>query len=136
MKLLKTIPDAPESNAGDDFHVMWTIKKSFELLNLEVEGLQAITVEGVSLNDRQNINPYGDKLLGVDIAEYFGGADFIAARRVTISQLKYSTRRSDENWTIGKIIKGKKKGSFDGSIVHRLSTIYKAHLDKFEGAWF
>ncbi len=131
MKTLKTIPDAPESNAGDDFHVMWTIKKSFELLNFEVEGLQAITVEGIPLIDKQRINPYGDKLLGVDIAEYFGGADFITARRVTISQLKYSTRRADENWTIAKIISGKKKRSFDGSILHRLSTIYKAHLDKF-----
>ena len=131
MKTLKTIPDGPESNAGDDFHVMWTIKKSFELLNFEAEGLQAITVEGIPLIDKQRINPYGDKLLGVDIAEYFGGADFITARKVTISQLKYSTRRSDENWTIAKITKGKKKGSFDGSIVHRLSSIYKAHLDKF-----
>ena len=28
----KTIPDADLSNAGDDFHVLWTMKKSFELL--------------------------------------------------------------------------------------------------------
>jgi len=31
-------PDAAELNAGDDFHVLWTIRKSLELLNFSKEG--------------------------------------------------------------------------------------------------
>ena len=125
------ISEAPESNAGDDFHVLWTIKKSFDLLNFEEDGLKAITIEGIYSKDAIKQDPYGTQLLGVDIAEYFGGESFTNAKRVVISQLKYSTRRTDENWTFSKLYQGKKSGSTDGSILHRLSQIYKAFLNEF-----
>jgi len=39
----RIISDAPESNAGDDFHVLWSIRKSLELLNTDDSALKAIS---------------------------------------------------------------------------------------------
>ena len=128
MSDIKQIPEAPESNAGDDFHVLWTIKKLFGLLNFEENGLKAITVEGIK--EGKKLDPSGSKLLGVDIAEYFGGENFKEANNVIVSQLKYSTRRIDENWTFYKIYTGK-KGNPEGSIIHRLAQIFKIFLDQY-----
>jgi hypothetical protein len=131
VKKRKRISEAPESDAGDDFHVLWTMKKSFDLLNFDEDGLKAITIEGIDQNTANKLDPSGSKLLGVDIAEYFGGDSLISAKRVVVTQLKYSTRRITENWTISKLYYGKKKGSFDGSIIHRLAQIFKTFLDEY-----
>lgn len=128
MQTTKKISEAPESNAGDDYHVLWTIKKSFDLLNFKENGLKAITIEGIDPKNANTIDPNGDKLLGVDIAEYFGGENFESANKVLVSQLKYSTRRASVNWTFAKLSQGKKSGSFDGSIIHRLAQIFKTFL--------
>ncbi|MFY7938636.1 MAG: ATP-binding protein [Flavobacterium sp.] len=125
------IPEAPESNAGDDFHVLWTIKKSFELLNFNENGLKCITIEGVDAENANKLDPIGDKLLGVDIAEYYGDENFNDAKQVIISQLKYSTRRTHENWTFSKLYTGKKSNSFDGSVFHRLAKVFKTFLDEY-----
>lgn len=130
VNISKRIPEAPESNAGDDFHVLWTMKKSFDLLNFDEDGLKAITIEGVDQNTNK-LDPSGSKFLGVDITEYFGGDSFISAKKVVVTQLKYSTRRIAENWTISKLYSGKKKGSFDGSIIHRLAQIFETFLDEY-----
>ena len=46
----KTIPDADLSSAGDDFHLLWAIKKSLDLLNFDDDGLKAVIIEGVEEN--------------------------------------------------------------------------------------
>lgn len=125
------IAEAPESNAGDDFHVLWTIKKSFDLLNFNNEGLKAITIEGIDPKVSRKLDPYGEKLLGVDLAEYFGSENFCDAIKVDVSQLKYSTRRESQNWTLSNLCVGKKKGTTDGSVIHRLAQIFKIFLDEF-----
>ncbi len=38
-------PDTAESYAEADFHVLWTIRKSRELLNFSQEGLKAALIE-------------------------------------------------------------------------------------------
>ena len=129
--MLNQISEAPESNAGDDYHVLWTIRRTFELLNFEDNGLKAITIEGIDPKNALKLDPYGNKLLGVDITEYFGGEDFNDANKVIVSQLKYSTRRICENWTFSKLYSGKKSGSTDGSVLHKLSQIYKTFLNEF-----
>lgn len=131
MEYKKTISEAPESSAGDNFHVLWTVKKSFELLNFDDDKLKAITIEGIDPINSKKLDPSGDKLLGVDITEYFGGENFSEAKKVVVSQLKYSTRRVDENWTFSKLYKGKKSGSTDGSVFHRLSQIYITFLEEY-----
>ena len=58
------------SNAGDDFHELWTARQAIRLLSNE-DGLEAITVEGLSVSDEQGVPP--DAWDGVDCALYFGG---------------------------------------------------------------
>ena len=41
------VPDAPESNAGDDFHILWGVRKSLELLNVDTFGLKAVAIEWI-----------------------------------------------------------------------------------------
>jgi hypothetical protein len=60
MKDVKTISEAPESNAGDDFHVLWTLKKSLNLLNFDDNGLKAIYIEGVEQNLATKIDATGE----------------------------------------------------------------------------
>lgn len=127
----KTTPDADLSSAGDDFHILWAIKKSLDLLNFNENGLKAIGIEGVEQSLSNKIDPFGEKLLGIDLIEYYGGEHFTEANEVIISQLKYSTRRVSENWTFYQLYKGKKNKSFKGSIIHRLASIYKTLITEF-----
>ena len=132
MKTSSIVPDAPESNAGDDFHILWGVRKSLELLNVDAFGLKAVAIEGVISKESKKIDPTGSKLLGIDIAEYFGGENFLTAQSIIFSQLKYSTRNANSNWTIISISKAnKKKGdAFSGSIIHRLASIYITHANE------
>lgn len=117
------IPDAAESNAGDDFHVLWTVRKCLELLNFSKEGLKAISIEGLTFTDEQRMVKAPDSLLGVDLTEYYGGENFSEADKILVSQLKYSTRHADRPWTTALICKGKKH-AFRGSIIHRLAKFF------------
>ena len=90
------VADADLSNAGDDFHILWTIKKSLELLNFNDLGVKAINIEGVELSESEQLDPTGKNLLGVDLSEYYGEDNYIEAEKVVISQLKYSTLRSNK----------------------------------------
>ncbi len=125
------IPDADLSSAGDDFHVLWTMKKTFELLSFEEEGLKTLYIEGIEKALGEKADPTGEKLLGVDLTEYYGDEEFEKATKIIVSQLKYSTLRANENYTFSKLYKGKKSGSFDGSLIHRLATIFKTLLDQY-----
>ena len=127
----KTIPDADLSSAGDDFHILWTIKKSLELLNFDNSGIKAINIEDVELSESDQLDPTGRNLLGVDLSEYYGADNYIEAEKVVISQLKYSTLRSTKNYTLGELWSGKKSKSTEGSLIHRLANIFKIYLNEF-----
>jgi hypothetical protein len=122
--------DAAESNAGDDFHILWSVRKGLELLNFDEEGLKAVTIEGLDNEDNSVVDSTGDLLLGVDITEYYGGEKFIDASRVIISQLKYSTRRADIEWTASKVTTDS-KGSKKGSVIGRLSVLFAGLIKEF-----
>ncbi|MBC8754669.1 AAA family ATPase [Kordia sp. YSTF-M3] len=125
------IPDADLSSAGDDFHVLWTMKKTFELLSFDKDSLKLIYIEGIEKELAKKTDPTGEKLLGVDLTEYYGNEEFEKASKVVISQLKYSTLRATENYTFSKLYESKKSGSYDGSLIHRLATIFKTLLDEY-----
>jgi hypothetical protein len=127
----KQIPDADLSSAGDDFHILWTIKKSLELLNFDDFGIKAINIESVELSESEQLDPTGKNLLGVDLSEYYGADNYIEAEKIVISQLKYSTLRRNKNYTIGELYIGKKSKSTEGSLIHRLANIFKLYLDEF-----
>lgn len=130
-KNTKTIPDADLSSAGDDYHILWTIQKVLDLLNFDEHGLKAVLVEGIEAPLSHRIDPSGGKLLGIDLVEYYSSDNFEDASEVIISQLKYSTRNAQQNLTFYSLYKGKKAKSSKGSIVHRLSDIYKAFLQNY-----
>jgi len=127
----KSIPDADLSGAGDDFHVLWTIKKSLELLNFDNSGLKVLVIEGIEESLSKKIDSFGENFLGIDLTEYFGGKTFDEADFIVISQLKYSTRRVSENFTFSEFYEGKKSRSHKGSIIHRFATIFKTFLNEF-----
>ena len=128
---VKYIQDADISSAGDDFHILWTIKKSLELLNFDDSGIKAIYIEDVELSESKQLDPTGKNLLGVDLSEYYGADNYIEAEKVVISQLKYSTLRRNKNYTLGELWLGKKSKSTEGSLIHRLANIFKIYLDEF-----
>jgi len=127
----KTISEAPESNAGDDFHILWSIRKSFELLNFDDAGLKVLSIEGIGKKESAKLDPTGSKLLGVDIVEFYGGENFQEAKKVVISQLKYSTRRADEEWTFYKLYQRKKSDKIESSIIYKLASVFKTFSDEF-----
>ena len=124
MKKVKKVSDADLPNAGNDFHILWVIKKSYELLNFEDNGLKCIYVESVDKNTSRT-DLTGENFLGVDMSEYYGSETFEEASKIVISQLKYSTRRMSENITFSELYEVKKSKSHEGSIIHRLASIFK-----------
>ncbi len=85
MKFKKSITDADLSSAGNDFHILWSLKKSLELLNFEKAGIKAITIEGFEKNLSRKIDFSGENFLGIDLTEYFGGNDFKSSESIVIS---------------------------------------------------
>jgi hypothetical protein len=66
-KKKRSVTDASESNAGDDFHILWTVQKSLELINFRKDGLKAISIESLVNSDTAYVDPDGDVCLGVDL---------------------------------------------------------------------
>jgi len=126
-----TTPDAAESSAGDDFHILWAIQKSLRLINFDAMGLKAIAIENLSNSDSSYLDTSGGMSLGVDLTEYYGGQNFANASKVVVSQLKYSTRTPDKNWTVARICTSR-KNSVEGSIIDRLASFYRELSGQFE----
>jgi len=119
------LTDAAESNAGDNYHLVFAVRKALELLNFSADGLKALSLEGVSKDDEKTFDP--QSLLGVDLTEYYGGQNLTGAKAVVISQLKYSTRHADRAWTAAELCKGKKSGTA-GSVMDRLGKLFSELL--------
>jgi len=125
----RRVPDAADSNAGDDFHILWSMRKCIELINFDDSGLKAVSVENLTEKDSFLTSENPEKFLGVDLTEYYSGTSFEKADRVVISQLKYSTRYPNKKWTVSSVSSGKTK-SPKGSIIHRLADIFKELTSK------
>lgn len=114
-------PGARESNAGDDFLVLWAARRAVEMLNPSSD-LQCIRMEGLSSLDVASLDARKSYFLAADLTEYFGGTTFDTAQRIVISQLKYSTRHPDGLWTWGELRKTREKGA---SVIRRLAQSYQ-----------
>ena len=73
-------PCARESNAGDDFHLLWAARRAVRLLD-PAGGLKRVLVEKVSPRDEPPLASSPDYFLGVDLSEYYDGEDFQNATR-------------------------------------------------------
>ena len=74
--------DAAESNAGDEFHILWTIRKCLVLVNYSLEGLKALSIEGLTSADEWIMTIDEDVILGVDLTEYYGSDSFETADKI------------------------------------------------------
>lgn len=86
-------------NDGDDFHVLWTARRSLRILDPS-SGLVAVAVEGISDQEDQPAGPVLAGLLVIDTTEYFGSEEIASADKIVYNQLKYSTTSSSDDWTI------------------------------------
>lgn len=119
-------PGAIESNAGDDYHILWACRRSLRLLESD-SGLSLVHVEGVSRDDEAaTVAP--DAFLGVDLTEYYGGTSIASATRVVFSQLKYSQRHPDRPWTAARLCE-KSKGTRDRSVIARLAQAFSGFYE-------
>lgn len=119
------LPGARESNAGDDFHLLWAARRAVRLLD-PASGLRRILVEKVSPRDEHQTLTGEDYFLGVDLSEYYGGDDLQTATRVVASQLKYSTRHPTRAWTASRLCAAGSNKS--ASVIRRLADIYKGYV--------
>ncbi|MBU5439814.1 hypothetical protein KQI42_17495 [Tissierella sp. MSJ-40] len=127
--MAKPITGARESNAGDDFHLVWAAKKALALLEPNTN-FKALCVEGPSPLDAKDFEVDSNELLSIDIAEYYGAKTFEKASKVIFSQLKYSTRMGNEDWTLAKLCTpGNKKK--DNSIIRRLAQTYNGFNKRY-----
>lgn len=117
--MCKPIAGARESNAGDDFHLVWAAKKALALLEPNTN-FKALSVEGPSLEDERNFEIDSKDLLSIDVAEYYGDKTFETASNVIFSQLKYSTRNANKDWTLANLCTPTNKKK-DNSIIRRLA---------------
>ena len=106
---------APESNAGDHYHLLWAATQALKLIAPDTN-LQLITLEGLSTVDEDD-----DSSRVVDLAEYYGGDDFASAIRVIVSQLKHSTKYATKAWTVSRLCQSKTRRDAAGKTVSRRS---------------
>lgn len=85
------------SRDGDQFHYLWAARQCLKLLDTR-SGLDAVSIEGSSIED---IVKEGDEI--IDVGLYYGGQCLDSANQVKYYQLKHSTYRQSENWTLGDI---------------------------------
>lgn len=115
---------ARDSNAGDQFHFLWSARKAMQLIRPGTS-LQLLKVEGVTPVDAVNGRDGQDQFLAADVTEYHGGVDFATAARVVISQLKYSVRKPQRAWTVARLTArdGNKK-----SVLRKLADAYRGFV--------
>lgn len=102
-RALSAFPDLPgarESNAGDDFHILWALSRCLKLID-PASDLSMVVIEDVSPIDRAGAAPRD--FLTADVTQYYGGESFGSAQRVEIAQLKYSHRHPDIAWTAARL---------------------------------
>lgn len=101
--------DATPSNAGDRYHFVYVARKMLEMLHPRSD-LQILQMENVSNVDQALADDSGE-LLGVDLTEYYGGRDFVSARKSIIVQVKYSATQPNTTWTLNRLCRNKKNSS-------------------------
>jgi len=122
------VPDAFESNAGDDFHLQWAARKVLGMLHPR-STLMGVGLDQVHPDDVGRVERSGDSLLGIDLAEYYGGDSFNSANNIVHSQLKYSTRRTNMPWTAARL--SPTGADSKNCIIRRLADVYAHYVREF-----
>lgn len=133
------ISGARESNAGDEFHVLWASHRALKLIEPNTN-FELLVMEDLSPCDILEFEGEEDYFLGADLTEYYGGKDFSNATRIVIAQLKYSTRHPDTAWTASRLCSlkkdtspksAKKKDKWKSSVIGRLANLFLGFATKY-----
>ena len=85
--------------------MLWGVSLCLKMIQ-PASTLKRVVIEDVSPIDRTGSSPRA--FLAADITEYYGGAHFMEATEVVVSQLKYSHRNPTQRWTAARLApKGK-----------------------------
>ena len=87
------------SREGDQFHYLWAARRCLRLLSLTSD-LVAVTIEGASPleNPAESAVETGEE--AIDVGEYYRSQNLEDARLVEYIQLKHSTLRAADHWTL------------------------------------
>ncbi|MFU8875464.1 hypothetical protein [Micromonospora sp. SL4-19] len=96
------------SRDGDQFHYHWAARRCLALLP-PMAPLTAVAIEGASAEEFTGDDGIVAGEQVIDIAEYFGSEQLPDADRVVYRQLKHSTVRDGEAWTMSEL-----KGTLSG----------------------
>ena len=123
---LSDLSGARESNAGDEFHLLWGVSLCLGMIRPDPP-LQRVVIEDVSPIDRFGSSERS--FLAADITEYYGGSHFGEATEVVVSQLKYSYRNPQQRWTAARLApKGKaREKTILGKFVDAYSEYRRQH---------
>ncbi|RBQ29471.1 F0F1 ATP synthase subunit delta [Aliarcobacter vitoriensis] len=113
------------SRAGHDFHLLWTSRRSLQLLNPKSD-LVAVSIEGIS-PEEEFIDEKG--LLSIDTAEYDTSENIAEASKIRYFQLKYSTTDSTKEWT-ASTLSPRQKNHPKGTI-NSFAKKFKENIDKY-----
>lgn len=105
--------------------MLWAMSRLLRVLDPS-SGLSSVLME--SLSPLDEVSKYPDMLLAADMTEYFGGDSFDTAESVVVSQLKYSQRHPNKEWTAARLSASNSRGR--PGIVERLADIFKIHLEE------
>jgi hypothetical protein len=125
-----TEPDyrgARGGNAGTEFHKLYAIRHALSLLD-DSAGLISLTVEGLRAEDEEETAP--STWDGVDCGLYYGKSSD-SVERVVIDQLKYSSSKPTNAWTVARITysSGKK---VNNSVLRRLADAFAGAEKQFK----
>jgi len=119
------LPGARESNAGDAFHVLWAARRALHMLGPQSK-LTHLLIEKVSDEDQEASAP-AELFLGADVTEYEGGNTFQTATHTTFTQLKYSVRHPDKEWTVARLCERRSKNG--PSVASRFAELFRGFED-------
>jgi len=106
------------SNAGDEFHELWALQRTLDLLQPDT-ALTAVSVEGVR-TETSSCDPDAPTWSGVDCALYYGGATLESVDRIEFIQLKYSAANPDTPWSIARLTNSSAKRK-NNSVVRKMA---------------
>ncbi len=114
-----SLTGARGSTAGDIYHELWALRAALQLLTPKTD-LKAVTVEGVAAPPSSD-----DQYAAVDCGLFYGEATLEKASTIELVQLKYSTAKPDEKWSIARLTHSEAKTK-DNSVLRGMAQSFTA----------
>lgn len=110
------------SNLGDHYHLLYAVRRMINMLHPR-SSLLLLTMEGVAREDIA-LAKLTKPMLSADVVEYYGGMNFQDAKRVIVTQLKYSFAHANQNWTLKRLCNLKNPSDSTSSVIGGLAGLF------------